>query len=86
MKTKFDIGDPACIYDVTDGIIEGVITQIHTKAHKHYTDNNDVQILSYTTRYSIENRKAEYIDIPEHVIYRTRKELAEMINRNLNRK
>lgn len=83
MQTKFNIGDTVYIYDITDGIIEGVVTQIYVQSHKHYTQDEDVHILSYSTTYSVENRKAEYIDIPEHVIYRSRKELAEMINRNL---
>lgn len=83
MQTKFNIGDTVYIYDITDGIVEGVVTQIYVQSHKQYKQDESVLILSYSTTYSVENRKAEYIDIPEHVIYRTRKELAETITRNL---
>lgn len=68
MKTKFNIGDTVQFNDI-NGDIEGVITHIEVCAHKQYNSDDSVTILSYETRYNVENRTAEYIDITEHIIH-----------------
>lgn len=67
MQTKFNIGDTVQFNDI-NGVIEGTITHIEVCAHKQYNRDDSVTILSYETRYNVENRTAEYIDIPEHII------------------
>ena len=76
MKTKFDIGEVVYIYDITKGIVEGIITQIHTQAQLQHRDSGYPIALNYTTRYTIESATHEYDYEPEHCIYKSRTELA----------
>jgi hypothetical protein len=79
MQTKFNIGEVVYIYDITKGIVEGIITQIHTQAQLQHRDSGYPIALNYTTRYTIESATHEYDYEPEHTIYRSRKELTEVM-------